>query len=132
MLDTESTDCNDRLIEIALVRSNSEVLLDTLVNPGDSVITEAAAAETVHRPDVPTFAELYNDLVELLTGARAICWNSDFDCGLLAFEADLLLPHYSNAAETEWVLARWEDSMAYHAAWVGDTRITGDGSDRTG
>jgi hypothetical protein len=133
LLDTESTGFNGRLIEIALVRPSGEVLLDTLVNPGDSVIAATAAAkhgitaDMVQAPGVPTFAELHNDLVDLLTGARVICWNSEFDRELLTFEADLLLPHYSNAAETEWVPARWEDAMAHHAAWVGDASITGDG-----
>ncbi|MFB6724862.1 3'-5' exonuclease [Kribbella sp. NPDC056345] len=134
LLDIEATDFDGRLIEIALLRPDGELLLDTLVNPGDVVIADEAAAKhgitvsMLQADGVPTFAELYDDLVDLLTGARIICWNSAFDRGLMTLEADLLLPHYyTNAAETEWVAARWEDAMAQHAAWVGEPSVTGTG-----
>jgi hypothetical protein len=136
LLDTECTDFEGRIIEIALVRPSGEVLLETLVDPeGEPIAADAGAKHgitdaMVAADDVPTFAELHAELVDLLTGAHVVCWNADFDHARLTAEADRLLPSYSTAAATEWVQARWDDAMLQHAAWVGEPSLHGDGYKR--
>ncbi|MGW5748132.1 3'-5' exonuclease [Amycolatopsis sp. NPDC003861] len=126
LLDTESTDFDGRLLEIAAVSPTGEVLLETLVNPeGEPIAADAAAkhgitSDMVSAAGVPVFADLHEELVELLSGKRIVCWKAAFDRALLTAEADRLLPSWSTATETDWVPARWEDAMARHAEWVGE------------
>jgi hypothetical protein len=133
LLDMTSTDVNGRVIEIALVRPGGEVLLETLVNPeGEPIATDATdkhgiTEAMVTAPGMPTFADLHDELVELLTGARIVCWNADVDRVRLAAEADRLLPSYSTAADTAWVQARWDSGVFEHAAGVGNADPSGDG-----
>ncbi|MFI5591180.1 3'-5' exonuclease [Amycolatopsis sp. NPDC051758] len=133
LLDTESTDFDGRLLEVAVVAATGEVLLETLVNPeGEPIAAEAAAKhgiipEMLSDPDVPAFAELHEELVQLLSGKRIVCWKAAFDRGLLTAEANRLLPSWSTAATTDWVPARWEDAMARHAEWVGEPALEGAG-----
>ncbi|MCR6488359.1 3'-5' exonuclease [Amycolatopsis sp. OK19-0408] len=133
LLDTESTDFDGRVLEIAVVSPTGEVLLESLVNPeGEPIVAEAAAkhgitAEMVSAPGVPMFADVHDELVELLSGKRVVCWKTAFDRELLTAEANRLLPSWSRAAETDWVPARWDDAMARHAEWVGEPAPDGSG-----
>jgi hypothetical protein len=72
-------------LEVAVVAATGEVLLETLVNPqGEPIAAEAAAnhgitPEMVSDSDVPAFAELHDELVQLLSGKRIVCWKAAFD-----------------------------------------------------
>lgn len=133
LLDTETTDLHGRVLEIAVVSCDGEVLLETLVNPEGEQISPFAAAkhgitpEMVSEPLVPIFAAVHDELVELLAGKRIVCWNADFDHRILTAEADRLLPSYSTATSTDWVSAQWEDAMTRHAAWEGERTAEGEG-----
>lgn len=75
ILDTETTglDINDQIIEIAVISTNGQVLLDTLVNI--ACLDHTAQDNVIHGitdemlEDAPTFAGIYSELRCLLRGS---------------------------------------------------------------
>lgn len=137
VLDTETTDLDGFLVEIAVVDTTGTPLLDTLVNPGVPIspgaqavhgITDAMVAEA------PTFASLFDDLTALLHGRTVIAYNAAFDRGILSHEFYRLLAGRPTVAEPPgarnerinrearaWCQAiRWECAMEAYAAWWGE------------
>lgn len=90
ILDTETTDLDGYLVQIAVIRAtDGAVLLDTLVNPQHPI---SASARAVHHitdeqlAGAPTFAQIADELVLLLRGRRIIIYNVGFDLAVLQRE----------------------------------------------
>ena len=91
VLDTETTGLSGRskVVEIAIVDRDGQVLINTLVNPGRTPIQ--AAAREVHgitRDDVkgkPTFDELWPGIKRIFDDHEVVLtYNADFDFRLMA------------------------------------------------
>ena len=87
-LDTETTGLGaaDRIVEIAIVRADGSVAMDTLVNPR---IPIPPAATQIHgiRDDMversPTFESIWPRIRSLLSGQQVIIYNKAFDARFL-------------------------------------------------
>lgn len=108
ILDTETTDLNGYLVQIAIIRAHDgAVLLDTLVNP-EAPVSDGARA--IHHIDdaqlgsAPTFAHIADDLLALLAGRRIVTYNAAFDHDILQNELLRLA-------------GGWNVTYAYHAAY---------------
>jgi DNA polymerase III subunit epsilon len=122
ILDTETTGLrNAEAIEIAIINSKGETLLNTRVKPserGMKHLTESGAID-IHgiKPemlqDAPLFADVYPQLAAIINGRELIIYNLGFDlpildsmCGLYGLPA--LTPSDSECA------------MEMHAQWYGE------------
>ena len=82
-LDTETTGLNgqrDKIVEIAIVGEQGDVLLNTLVNPGIPIpnshihgITDAMVRSA------PSFETLWPQISELMRGSKVVIYNASFD-----------------------------------------------------
>jgi DNA polymerase-3 subunit epsilon len=110
ILDTETTDKNgSEIIQIAIINSRGETLLNTLVNPHGGITQGAIGVHGITADMVkfqPTFPELLPQLKELLTGKDIIVYNAVFD--RKAF-------HQSGEA---WELPKieWKEIATWHCA----------------
>lgn len=140
VLDTETTGLHDgaRIVEIAVLGIDGEVLLDSLVNPRVPIPAEATRIHGITDSMVataPTFTDLLVPLTAALHGRKVVIYNRDFDKRRLAVE----LHHHYNAryvnlekvrngrrrihpAARAWLAAQvWEDcAMHAYAEWCGD------------
>lgn len=126
ILDTETTGLHDtaRIVDLAVVTGSGEVLLDTLVNPGEPIPREASDIHGITDEMVAgaaPFAEVVAELADTIRGKRVVVYNLGFDLGRLEHEFGLL----GSAAAGTWVAvretwARWEDAMIPYSDWYGD------------
>ncbi len=137
ILDTETTDLDGYLVEIAVIDTAGAVLLDTLVNPKQPI---SAGARSVHGitdemvAGAPTFAAIFQQLDALLTDRTVIAYNAAFDRGILINEVYRMLAARPVVAESPerryqrlndvwkaWVgRQRWACAMETYAAFCGD------------
>ncbi|WP_329345461.1 3'-5' exonuclease (plasmid) [Streptomyces sp. NBC_01352] len=101
VLDTETSGLHAeaRIVELAVLNSRGEVLLDTLLNPGEPIpnsefhgITDAMVASA------PTFSDVLVKLTGLLDGKRCLIYNDVYDVNRLRHELTL---HFLNRAARE-------------------------------
>jgi DNA polymerase III epsilon subunit-like protein len=141
VLDTETTGLHDsaRIVEIAVLGINGDVILDSLVNPGVPIPPEATKIHRITDDMVktaPTFSDLLAKLTAALTGRKVIVYNQAFDRRRLAIELDRYYkaqlvnlekpPRYGrrliHPAARAWLAAlTWEScAMESYAEWSGD------------
>ncbi|MFH8350234.1 exonuclease domain-containing protein [Streptomyces sp. NPDC018045] len=151
VLDTETTGLHEqaRLVELAVVGSSGDVLLDTLLNPGEPV----GDASDIHGitddmvTGAPRFSDVLVHLTALLDRKRVLIYNKWFDIARLRHELEL---HYRDravreaveeadpaevapevlreraAAEARLQAAAWLDAMTFedvmipYSDWVGE------------
>jgi hypothetical protein len=152
VLDTETTGLHTtaRIVEIAVLSSGGEVLLDTLLDPGEPIPAEVSELHGITDATVagaPTFSDVLPTLTALLDGKRCLIYNDVYDLGRLRHE--LTLHHLDRAAldsagqvaaseavpeglreravaEAREQAAAWldsvhvEDVMIPYSDWVGD------------
>lgn len=86
ILDTETTDLHGEIIEIAIINSKGEALLDERIKPLGKV---SEGAQWVHGISLDmlaheqSFAELYPRLKSVLDNQHVLIYNADFDIGRL-------------------------------------------------
>ncbi|MFJ8982686.1 exonuclease domain-containing protein [Streptomyces sp. NPDC102282] len=100
VLDTETTGLDDdaRVVELAVLNSRGEVLLDTLLDPGVPVPGDAAdihGITTEALVGAPRFSDVLVQLTGLLDGKRCLIYNKWYDVGRLRHELTL---HYLDRA----------------------------------
>lgn len=116
ILDTETTDLDGYLVQIAVIRAHDgAVLLDTLVNPQAHISDGAKLIHFITEDRVahaPTFDQIADRLFALLEGRRIVTYNAAFDRGILHNE--LVRLHQKRRR------MRWRCAMELYAAYVGD------------
>jgi DNA polymerase III epsilon subunit-like protein len=130
VLDTETTGLDDdaRIVDIAVITVAGDVLLDTLVNPGEPIPADATDIHGItdeEVADAPSFAEILVRLTAALDGRRCLIYNSPYDVARLQHELTL---HYRQAGHTDpessataWLNSvRFEDAMIPYSDWYGD------------
>jgi DNA polymerase III subunit epsilon len=131
ILDTETTDLNGYLVQIAAIRaSDGAVLLDTLVNPQIQI---SEGAWRIHRisddqvKDAPTFAQIWPHIEQMLRCRRVVTYNSSFDRGILANECARLGVGQARRRSWAWGWRPawdrglvWRCAMELYATWWGD------------
>lgn len=88
VLDTETTGLGDdaEVVEISVIDAGGQVLLDTLVRPTGPIPAEASAIHGITDAEVaiaPTWAEIHEQLSELVAGRLVIAYGADFDMRLI-------------------------------------------------
>lgn len=128
ILDSETTGLHDeaRVVELAVITTGGEIVLDTLLNPGEPIPAEASDIHGITDADVagaPTFAAILPQLTAALHGRRVLIYNAPYDLGRLQHELGLALADETDpaAAAKAWLDAvDAEDAMIPYSDWVGD------------
>lgn len=120
VLDTETTDLDGEVIEIAVLTMAGEVLLESLVCPLGAISLGAHAVHGLTLEDLtdqPTFAEIYAPVYALLHHATVIvAYNADFDLEIL--HRTCLLHHLPSLRDASW--RRWACAMRWYAQWLNE------------
>ena len=87
ILDTETTNLSGYVCEIAIIRMDGSVVLDTLVNPeAPNSATHIHGITREMTWDQPTFADLEPELRRLLHGKTVVVYNAMYDSSVLERE----------------------------------------------
>jgi DNA polymerase III epsilon subunit-like protein len=89
ILDGETTglDADDEFVQIGVISSVGEVLLDTLIKPAKAISPGAAGIHGITAAmvaDAPDFPAIFPQLRALLTHRQIVAYNVDFDARILA------------------------------------------------
>ncbi|MGW0948520.1 exonuclease domain-containing protein [Streptomyces sp. NPDC002623] len=136
ILDTETTGLEDdaRIVDIAATDVAGQILLDTLVNPGEPIpgeatdihgITDAAVSEA------PSFGEVLVRLSSALDGRRCLIYNRPYDVARIRHELTLYYRQQGHA-EPESSASAWMDGMRFEDAMIPYSNWYGDWSDYWG
>lgn len=141
ILDTETTDLNGEIIEIAVIDFQGNVILDERIKPIGEINTEA---EQIHGisldmlKDCPIFPEVYNSIKTAIKQKTVIIYNAAFDIGRLNADCkrhDLEPIQFESACAMEWYAQyfgdwsdywdsyRWQPLNGTHGA-LGDCKAT--------
>ena len=87
-LDTETTGTgpHDQVVEIAIVQSDGDVVVNTLVRPDRPIPKTATQIHGIHQKtveDAPTWPEVWPRLRGHLLGSTMLAWNAAFDVRLM-------------------------------------------------
>jgi DNA polymerase III subunit epsilon len=89
LLDTETTGLYDaEIVEIAIVNSLGEALLDTLVKPTIPIPAEVTGIHGITDAmvvDAPAFPDVYSRIAEVLKNKRIVIYNAEFDIKILNY-----------------------------------------------
>jgi len=87
VLDTETTDLQGEVIDLALIDAAGRVQLSTLVKPVGRISAGARAVHHIDQTmltDAPSFAQIWPQVSALLAGKTVITYNADFDFRMVA------------------------------------------------
>lgn len=121
ILDTETTglDYWDEIVEIAIIDSTGECLLNTLIKPTTNIPPEAQAIHSINNDvvaDAPTWPEIHNHVDQILQNADYIVsYGAEFDWRMLCQTKDIYnLPKF----KVNW--KKWHCAMRQFAQFYGD------------
>jgi len=130
ILDTETTglEYDDQIVEIAIVSTQGEVLLNTLVRPTRPIQLEAAEIHGITDAEVrnaPLWPEVWEQVLAIFRNARVvIIWNIDFDDRLMAQSCEAYgINYHDDMANLPG--AALACAMRKHAAWFGEPHRDG-------
>ncbi len=86
ILDTETTDLDGEIIEIAVIDMQGSVLLNQRVKPLGTMNPKAEAVHGISLEALkhePLFIDVYDNLKSILDGRHVLIYNADFDIGRL-------------------------------------------------
>lgn len=129
VLDTETTDLFGRVVEIAVVTADGEILLDSLVDPQEPISAAATAVHGLSDADVagaPPFARLAGQLHAVLAGRPVLAYNAPYDEAVVRAE----LQRLSAPAAALLGQRPWGCLMRARAAYDQDAWVRLDGSHR--
>ncbi|MFI0772779.1 3'-5' exonuclease [Streptomyces sp. NPDC021218] len=129
-MDTETTGLHDeaRIVDLGVTNAAGDVLVDTLINPGEPIPPAATEIHEITDTQVataPSFGAVLDQLTEVLHGRRCVIYNEPYDVARLRHE---LTVHYRQtgheapeAAAASWLgQVRFEDAMVRYSDWYGD------------
>lgn len=129
ILDTETTglDADAEIVEIAIIDTAGNVLLDTLIRPTRPIPAEATEIHGITDEMVasaPTWAEIYPQYQAIVAGKAIVAYNADFDAGMVAAScrAHGIDPVGKSKGFTN---GDWSCAMRLYSRWSGETRDYG-------
>jgi DNA polymerase-3 subunit epsilon len=138
ILDTETTDLDGEIIEIAIINMTGEVLFNQRIKPLSDISPGAYAVHGISLDDLkdePQFPDVYPQLVELLKGKTVVIYNAVFDKTILQqdclrhklkgipFRAECAMLVYSQFVG-EW--SNYHEDYRWQKLWGGDHTALGD------
>jgi DNA polymerase-3 subunit epsilon len=89
ILDSETTglDADDEFVQIGVINSAGEILLDTLIKPTKAISSGAASVHGLSAAmlvDAPGFPAIFPKLRDLIEGRQVVAYNVAFDARILA------------------------------------------------
>jgi DNA polymerase III subunit epsilon len=120
VLDTETTGLQDgEICEIAILKCDGEILLDTLVRPAKGIPEDAAAIHGIRDSMVasaPTWKQLQPHIIAILHGQNVVVYNAIFDRKMMHRSAG-----HAGADRVDWKsFSNWHCAMEEYAAFYGD------------
>lgn len=121
VLDTETTglSLNAEICQIAIVDSDSEVVMDTLVKPHCAISDGAIDIHgiTNHRvKDAPPWSEVRNEVRETIRDDHVVIYNASFDIRLMQ-QSDVA----AGFGDRDWSdIASYHCAMLAFAEWYGE------------
>lgn len=91
VIDTETTDFDGAICELAVVDLDGTVLFETLLDPGQPIAPAASGVHGLTDLDVagePHFVEVVDELLECIGGRPVLAYNAPFDRAALRREAE--------------------------------------------
>lgn len=91
ILDTETTDLDGYLVQVAAIDTSGNVLLDTFVDPQNEISPGAYRVHHIGDEELrgaPTFPEIAEQLWSVLEGKRIVTYNAAFDSSILTNEVE--------------------------------------------
>lgn len=135
VMDTETTGLQGEIIELAIIDSNGNTLMNTRLNPRLTIEPGAIAVHGITNADLvsePNFPQIYNKLTGILTSAQiTIIYNAAFDTERLAFTCSLHhLPkiQYKSECAMEWYAQYYGQWSHYYKSYKWQPLISGDHS----
>jgi DNA polymerase III epsilon subunit-like protein len=122
LLDSETTGLEGYMLELAVIGTDGEPLLNTLIKPP---VPCEPGAQRVHRitPDqyasAPTFAQAWSSIALVLGDRRIVVYNAEFDRGIMARDLEHAWP--GNAEKLLGLLgSEWDCLMLRRDQWTGE------------
>jgi DNA polymerase-3 subunit epsilon len=115
-LETTGTEDDARIVQIGIIDSDGNTLMDQLINPEMPIPAEATKIHAItdeRVKDAPTFAEVIGILVAHLHNREIIAYNSDFEKRVL--ESEWKRAQLDKMPELDFYCA-----MKLYARFVGD------------
>lgn len=127
IMDTETTGLGDdaEIVEISLIDTTGEILLNTLVKPRRQIPPEATAIHGITNEmvaDAPSWIKVCSKFYHLINGRNVVIYNSDYDTRLL---------EQTNAAN--WIVGPcFIEPPVFECAMLAYAEFYGQKSDRGG
>lgn len=89
ILDTETTDFNGYICDIAIMDLNGNVLLDTLINPMAEINYHAYKVHGLSIEQLvakPVFSDITNNLIDIFSKYHILIYNKKFDLAIIKNE----------------------------------------------
>jgi DNA polymerase III subunit epsilon len=120
ILDTETTGLEQgEVVQIAIINSQGQTLLDTLVQPKCPIPRDATAIHGISDEmckDAPTWLELAPKIQEILKGQALVVYNATYDRKIMHQTAERW-----EMTKIEWKeIAEWHCAMEAFAEFYGD------------
>lgn len=121
VLDTETTGLHSgaEICQIAIIDSNGNPLLDTLVKPVNGIPAEATAIHGITEEmvkDAPIFPS--EEIYDIVKGRNVIVYNADYDVTMLYRSVE--------AHDNKWLEHSWRENSEWYCAMEAFARIYGD------
>ena len=94
VLDTETTGLGEdaEIVEISMIDASGAVLLDTFVKPSKPIPEDATRIHGITDEmvvDAPTWAEIHDKFISIVTGRTVVIYNAQYDVRVLLQTVDL-------------------------------------------
>lgn len=122
ILDTETTGLDGRaeIVQIALISTRGETLLNTLVRPMRPIPSEATRIHGITNAAVssaPTFTDIFPQLRELIARQRVLIYNADYDLRLIEQSAR---PYLLPIGRPHLGALEYDCVMHWYSQWCGE------------
>lgn len=116
-LDTETTGIGPgaEVVDLAVVRLDGTVVLDTLIKPRRPIPADASRIHGIYDRDVagaPSWEQVFPLLLDAIGHRRVVVYNADYDQGVIT--------GCCRACGLNLPLSRWECAMKAYAAYAGE------------